>query len=165
MKKMLISSLVLSTALLMAGGDAVSNCTTVEGIPSDCAKNTVYEETDTNLMWQDELYTDAEDGAVKNSRSSGKGGNLRHAMNYCNTLFYAGHSDWRLPTSDELQHVHEKDGQVFFNFRDGDFWTSTPAENGKYYAVFPADAFRYKYDTRDSNYVRCVRCMAGDVKK
>lgn len=159
MKKMLASSLLLSTMFLMAGGDVVSKCTQVEGIPNDCAINTVYKEMDTNLMWQDEKYTDAEDGAVKNSRSSGKGGDFRHAVNYCNNLYYAGYSDWRLPTSDELQHVHEEVGQAFVNFRDGDFWTSTPAENGKYYAVYPADAFRYKFDTKDSNYVRCVRCM------
>jgi len=159
MKKILASSLLVSTVFLMAGGDVVSNCTPVEGVPSDCAINTVYEEQDTGLMWQDEAYTDAEDGAVRNDRVSAKGGNLRHAISYCNTLYYAGYSDWRLPTSDELQHVHEKEGQQFVNFRDNDFWTSTPATSGRYYVVFPADAYRYKRDTRESNYIRCVRCM------
>jgi hypothetical protein len=75
-----------------------------------------------------------------------------------------GYSDWRLPTSDELQHVHRKYGQVFSFFRGTDFWTSTPASKGRYYVVYPADAYVYEQQTARTNYIRCVRCLReGDT--
>lgn len=163
MKKVLISSALLSAALLMAGGklapeDIPELVPAVEAPADDCKKNTVYHDEKTGLMWQDEAYTDAEDGAFKNNYGAGKAGSFQHAKGYCDTLYYAGHSDWRLPTSDELMALHREPGQVFTNFRDSDFWTSTPAKTGKYYAVYPVDAYRYERKTTSSNYIRCVRC-------
>ncbi|MDM5272425.1 DUF1566 domain-containing protein [Sulfurovum sp. zt1-1] len=164
MRRIFISSALLSAALLMAGGkitpeDIPELVPAVEAPTSDCSKNTVYTDTETHLMWQDEAYTDAEDGAFKNNGIIGKAGNFQHAAGYCDGLFYAGHSDWRLPTSDELMELHRKPGQVFTNFRGEDFWTSTPAEMGKYYVVYPADAYRYEKKANESNYIRCVRCI------
>ena len=83
----------------------------------------------------------------------------KHAEAYCRTLDYAGYSDWRLPTSDELQRVHRISGQVFTYFRDTDFWTSTPASVGRHYVVYPADAYIYEQKSRRTNYIRCVRCL------
>lgn len=159
MKKVLISSAFLSVALLMAGGNFIPAVSPVAEIPADCSKNTVYKDKATGLMWQDESYTDAEDGAYKNNKASGKAGTIRHAMSYCSTLNYAGYSDWRLPTSDELMSLHREPGQAFINTRGSDFWTSTPAKAGKYYVVFVADAYRYERKGTESNYIRCVRCM------
>ena len=167
MRKVLISSALLSAVLLMAGGklaptDIPELVPAVEAPADDCSKNTVYTDEVTGLMWQDEAYTDAEDGAFKNNGTAGKAGNFQHAKNYCDSLYYAGHSDWRLPTSDELMELHRKPGQVFTNFRGSDFWTSTPALTGKYFVVYPADAYRYERTATDSNYVRCVRCTKKD---
>ena len=157
MKKSVLSLwMVLSTAFLIAGGD-LSPIESVE--PANvCHKDLTYLEEDVNLMWQDQKYTDAEDGAVARTRNSGKGGSWKHGMNYCRSLYYAGYSDWRLPTSDELQHVHRIEGQVFTHFRGKDFWTSTPTTEGKYYVVYPADAYIYKRSRSQTNFIRCVRC-------
>ncbi len=159
MKKSVLSLwMVLSTAFVFAGG----NITPIAAVETEnvCHKDLTYLEKDGNLMWQDQKYTDAEDGAYASERSVGKAGKWNHAANYCRRLNYAGYSDWRLPTSDELTHIHRltHDGQAFKYFRDKDFWTSTPTTEGKYYVVFPPDAYIYKRSKRESNFIRCVRC-------
>ncbi len=156
----------MSVTLLMAGGNFSPNLSAVAEIPAQsCKTDKVYIEEDVNLMWQDQAYTDAEDGAYKREHSSGKAGKWKHAENYCRRLNYSGYADWKLPTSDELQHVHRIPGQVFVYFRGRDFWTSTPASRGKYYVVYPADAYRYEHKTKRSNYIRCVRCLnQGDTE-
>ena len=155
MKKTVLTLwLFLSSALLMAGG----NIAAIEDVPNACYADKTYLQEDANLMWQDQKYTDAEDGAYANDRSTRKAGKWNHASKYCRRLNYAGYSDWRLPTSDELQHVHRIEGQVFNYFRDKDFWTSTPTTENKYYVVYPADAYIYKRVKRQSNFIRCVRC-------
>jgi len=163
MKKMVLGiGLVCAATLVMAGGGVAPAASNVAELTSPCASETVYVDRDTHLMWQDAKYTDAEDGAREKGRSNGKAGNWRHAVNYCRTLNYAGYTDWRLPTADELFAVHHEAGQHFINFRDKDFWTSTPTTEGKYYVIYPADAYRYKRSPRESNYIRCVRCNAAD---
>jgi hypothetical protein len=149
------------TALLMAGGNVAPTLPEVTGIDEarPCKVNTVYEERDAGLMWQDQKYTNAEDGAYKRNHSVGKAGTWEHAMRYCRNLNYGGYTDWRLPTSDELMNLHRKPGQEFINYRDGDFWSSTPTTDVRYYVVFPADAYPYKRYKRESNYIRCVRCL------
>ncbi|MEA2047628.1 MAG: DUF1566 domain-containing protein [Campylobacterota bacterium] len=167
MKKLLILvSIIALSALASAGGNVSTKLSKVVEIPSKpCKSDKVYIEEDVALMWQDQSYTDAEDGASKQNRSIGKSGVWRHAEAYCRTLEYSGFSDWRLPTSDELQHVHRKRGQVFTYFRGTDFWTSTPAEKGRYYVVYPADAYIYAQKGKRTNYVRCVRCLRdGDTQ-
>ena len=162
MKKIVLAlGLIVCTSLLMGGGDFRAEGSAVVDIPARaCTENKIYLERDVQLMWQDQVYTDAEDGAVRRHQSIEKAGSHRHAMNYCQRLNYAGYSDWRLPTSDELTHVHSKEGQVFTYYTDNDFWSSTPTVEGKYYVVFPADAIRYARSPRQSNYIRCVRCAA-----
>jgi hypothetical protein len=154
---------MMSTTLLIAGGNVSPNLSKVANIPAKvCKEDRVYIERDVNLMWQDQHFTEAENGAFKRHKSIGKAGNHRHATRYCESLNYGGFSDWRLPTSDELTHVHEKEGEVFTYFRDNDFWSSTPTVEGKYYVVFPADAIRYPRSPKQSNFVRCVRCMTEE---
>ncbi len=167
MKKLALSTwIVMSATLLMAGGNFVPALSSVEDIPSQaCKTDKVYIEESAELMWQDQGYTDAEDGAYKREGSASKAGKWKHAEKYCRTLDYVGYADWRLPTSDELQQVHRIPGQVFVYFRGRDFWTSTPASIGKYYVVYPADAYRYEHKVRRSNYIRCVRCLQdGDTE-
>jgi len=155
--------LFLGTSLLIAGGDVTTSLSPVSEIPAQsCKENKIYVEKDAQLMWQDQAYTEAENGAFKRHQSIGKAGTYGHATSYCSRLNYAGFSDWRLPTSDELTHLHSHKGQVFTYFRDNDFWTSTPTVGAKYYVIFPADALRYARNPRQSNFVRCVRCIAND---
>ena len=159
-KSIIVAWILMSATLLMAGGNVTPKLSAVADIPAkSCKADKVYIEKDVNLMWQDQAYSDAEDGVYKQERSMGKAGKWKHAENYCRRLDYAGYVDWRLPTSDELMHVHRKPGQVFTYFRGRDFWTSTPASKGKYYVVYPADAYQYEHKVRRSNYIRCVRCF------
>jgi len=162
-KAVLMLGLVLSTSLLMAGGNITPALPKVADIPDSCYADKTYLEEAAGLMWQDQKYTDAEDGAYANEHSLGKAGKWDHASNYCQRLNYAGYSDWRLPTSDELTHVHRLDGQVFKYFRDKDFWTSTPTTEGKYYVIYPADAYQYKRSKKQSNFIRCVRCIGETI--
>jgi len=153
----------LSTTLLVAGGNNNSYLPAIVDISSKtCHTDKVYIEKETQLMWQDQAYVDAEDGAYANGRSVSKVGNWNHATNYCRRLNYRGYSDWKLPTADELMHVHRQEGNVFTYFRGNDFWSSTPTSENRYYVVFPADAYQYKRKKREANYIRCVRCISTE---
>lgn len=153
----------LTTAILMAGGNVSPKLSDVVEIPAQaCKDNQVYIEKDARLMWQDQAYTEDESAAFKRQHSMGKAGTHSHAVNYCQRLNYAGYIDWRLPTSDELKEVHAHKGQVFTYFRDNDFWSSTPTTENRFYAIFPADTMRYARSKGQSNFIRCVRCIAND---
>ncbi len=159
MKKAAISlGIALSTLLLTAGGNLAPALPAVAPVKAPCTAGKIYLDKKTGLMWQDAPYTDAEDGAFAKNRSFGKAGSMPYAVRYCQNLNYAGYNDWRLPTADELMAVHHYFGENFTYSRDRDFWTSTPAVDGRYYVVYPADAYRYKRNGRESNYIRCVRC-------
>jgi len=162
MKKSIITLFaLLTTSLLIAGGNISPTLCKVAKIQGKtCNPNKIYLEKDVNLMWEDQVYTEVEAGAYTRHHSVNKVGTHRHAISYCQRLNYAGYTDWRLPTGDELIHVHGKWGQAFTYYSERDFWSSTPTEMGKYYAVYPADAHGYKRNPRQSNYIRCVRCMA-----
>ncbi len=158
------ASLLALSLLLVAGGKNTQSSkeTAVISIPAPhckCKPKKVYRQPGTCLMWQDAPYTDAEEGAYRRNYSVGKAGNWMYAVNYCRALHYMGYSDWRLPTADELMAVHEMLGNAFSYSRDGDFWTSTPADGKRYYVVYPADAYRYKRNKNESNFIRCVRCV------
>lgn len=161
MKKLLISACVaMFTTLLMAGGDASTTLSPVAKISNtSCKTNKVFVQADAGLMWQDQAYTDAEDGAYKREHSVAKAGKHRHAMNYCRALNYGGYNDWRLPTSGELTNVHAPQDNPFAYYRGSDFWSSTPTTENRYYVVYTADAMQYARKPSASNYIRCVRCL------
>ena len=163
MKKVLLAACVsMLTTLLMAGGNKGATLAPVADIASKpCKENKVYIQSDAGLMWQDQAYTDAEDGAYSREHSVSKVGKHRHAMNYCRSLNYGGYSDWRLPTAEELSGVHHAPENPFVYHRGSDFWTSTPTTQNRYYVIYAADAMQYKRKPSESNYIRCVRCL-GD---
>ncbi|WP_309496834.1 DUF1566 domain-containing protein [Sulfurovum sp.] len=159
-KLFILMATLLSTVVVMAGGNASTNLAPVAGIEKSlCDTDTVYVDKIANLMWQDARYTDGEDGAYKRERSVGKVGSYAHAMNYCARLNYDGFSDWRMPTSNELMAVHRQQGKAFVNHRGTPFWSSTATVENKYEVVFPADAYPYMRKPNSSNYIRCVRCL------
>ena len=148
---------LLASVSLIAGGDVAPS--TVVPIPStSCKDKRIYIENDAKLIWQDQFYSTQEEGAYKRERSFGKAGTLAHAYRYCSTLTYANYSDWRVPSADELTHIHNKDNHPFVYNADSDFWTSTPTTENRYLVVFPADAQSYARSVKQSNYIRCVRC-------
>jgi hypothetical protein len=159
-KLFILMATLLSTVVVMAGGNASPTLAPVAGIEKSlCDTDGVYVDKIANLMWQDARYTDGEDGAFKNNRSVGKAGSHAYAVNYCSRLNYSGHSDWRLPTSDELIALHKQEGQQFVNFKGGTYWSSTPTTKNRYEVVLPADAYPYMRKPNNSNYIRCVRCL------
>jgi len=158
MKKTVLGIITVAATFVFAGGNLSPVASAVAATGETCHVQRVYVDRDTDLMWQDAPYNDAEDGAYAKGYSVGKAGKWTYAKNYCLRLDYAGYTDWRLPTADELMAVHRKRGEAFHYFRDKDFWTSTPTTEGRYYVVYPADAYKYKRSKRQSNYIRCVRC-------
>jgi len=165
MKNLFVAIILLST-ILMAGGKICNTSSAVEPIHTvQCKDKRVYIEEDVKLMWQDQHYTTLEVGAYKNEQSLNKAGNLKHAVNYCNALIYGGFADWRLPTADELIHIHDKLDRAFTNLADGDYWSATPTTQKQYLVVFGADAMSLHRSPSQSNYVRCVRCVKVDYDK
>ena len=162
MKKVSLMILISSIAstMLMAGGDVAPKGSKSSPIVEGCNDNTVYVQETAKLMWQDAKYTNFEDGAYKNNKTSGKTGTAGYANSYCRGLDYNGYSDWRLPTSDELMSLYSITENNILKYAGQDnFWSSTPATTGKSYVVFKSDGYRYERTTAESAYIRCVRCL------
>ena len=107
----------------------------------------------TGLMWQQ-----TEEGAMT----------WESALNYCEGLSLAGHSDWRLPNIKELESLVDYsrdnpaiDKTVFPNARAASYWSATTVTDSStsawsvmfYYGTVIS---HYKKDSA-SAYVRCVR--------
>lgn len=154
-----VITLTVGAIWLIAGGTiSTSEPYYEEPLTEECNKDTIYIEKDAGLMWQDATYGDKEDGAYKQEYNNRRSGDWAYASRYCQDLGYAGYYDWRLPTSDELMNLSRKE-RVLQDNRGADFWTSTKAQNGLYYVVYTVDAYRFKRDPKQSNYIRCVRCL------
>lgn len=112
----------------------------------------------TGLMW------------VKDGEGAGcNGGNVINwngAIDFCNSLNFAGHADWRLPNINELQSivnygtVSPSSYPTYFPGTKSDFyWSSTTYADGSAYVWFVY--FDYGYvdylSKTDVNYVRPVR--------
>jgi len=155
---------ILFSFLANAGGDIAPSYEPYVGIDDcsgGCKNEGVYVDKEAGLMWQDAVYDDRSDGAYKKDVSACKAGSLSHAANYCESSNMGGYNDWRLPTSDEMMTVSVKK-DVFQDNRGADFWTSTPAVKSKYYVVYSVDGYRYARDPKQSNYIRCVRCLTQE---
>ena len=163
MKKLsLMIAISAMSTMLMAGGNIAPVSKEAKIAPIACDNDKVYVQVQESqdLVWQDMKYTDQEVGAYKKNKTAGKAGNAFYAKKYCRTLDYAGSSDWRLPTSEELMSVYNPIEQVTFENKISDnYWSSTPEAQGKSYAVFAADGYRYAKKTGKTYYIRCVRCV------
>ena len=105
-----------------------------------------------NLMWQD-------DESAKSVEKNWQG-----AIDYCQNLNLAGHSDWRLPSFDELRTIVDKNNSPtikseFKNTASYFYWSSTPDADFSYYAwvIYFYDGGEGS-DRKNRNVnVRCVR--------
>lgn len=55
-------------------------------------------------------WTDPATGLIWPAKDNGKDVTWRQAIKYCHNLHWAGFSDWRLPTIDELQGIYDGSG-------------------------------------------------------
>jgi hypothetical protein len=57
-------------------------------------------------------WTDPATGLMWTGKDSGKAVSWQTAKKYCRDWRLAGHSDWRLPTTDELQAIYDKNAEA-----------------------------------------------------
>ena len=57
-------------------------------------------------------WTDPATGLMWAGKDNGKAVNWQRAKKYCRDLRLAGYSDWRLPTTDELQEIYDKSAEA-----------------------------------------------------
>jgi hypothetical protein len=97
------------------------------------------------------------------SAESANSMNFGNAVRYCNALNENGHTDWYIPTLDELIHVISKGGVNVSNNNSANIiWTSTPAiingYNGNYFIYYRFSNGQQDYYYFNNNgFVRCVR--------
>jgi hypothetical protein len=117
-------------------------------------------DTCTGLMWQKETADVSGNGSV------GDEDNLpwQNALQYCETLDFVGHSDWRLPNVGELQSIVDygrsyPSSDPIFGAESGWYWSSST------YVVYPSlawyiyfgDGGVYGGGKGNGYYVRAVR--------
>jgi hypothetical protein len=116
----------------------------------DDAKEVVIDKAG-KLMWQD-------DNAA---RSTDK--NYVDAIAHCESLDFAGYTDWYLPGVNELKSIVKAENypkcidKAFFNVRPDYYWSST--EHSPQYAWIVLFIYEdvVHYHKTDTSYVRCVR--------
>jgi len=129
----------------------------------------------TGLMWQkctngqtglncDETGVTPDFGATATVFDDGNG--VSPAINYCESLSLATHTDWHLPTVNELQTLADYgrvnpaiDTTYFPNTQSDSYWSSTAYEDGANYVwiVYFYGGYVGNDGMDDNNFVRCVR--------
>ncbi|MGK5094818.1 DUF1566 domain-containing protein [Deltaproteobacteria bacterium TL4] len=105
----------------------------------------------TGLMWQQ-----VDDGTVRN---------WEQALQYCESLELAEHTDWKLPNIKELLSLVDYTRSnpsihpLFPNTQSSGYWSSTVNASSSSYAwyVYFYNGFVYYYYRSNTYYVRCVR--------
>ena len=97
------------------------------------------------------------------SAESANSMNFGNAVRHCNALNEGGHTDWYIPTLDELIHVISKGGvNVPSNNSSNYIWTSNPGmvngTNSARYLIYRfSDGYLDYYTFSNNGFVRCVR--------
>jgi len=124
----------------------------------------------TGLMWQKDTAD------ANNDQSSDVNDNIRwcQALDYCESLSFAGHSDWRLPSLRELETTIDYGRypamDPVFGVLDEEYWTSTFDDARYAWTIAPFTGYNLNTsDINDKLYARAVRsgyrCISknGDV--
>jgi hypothetical protein len=123
----------------------------------------------------DGTVTDKKTGLMWQKSDDGQKRNWHEATEYAKSMLLAGHSDWRLPSKDELISLSsnirpntEIRKTYFPGIKSSDYWTSTTYENNEgdaYYVTCDGGnpysgkvSSSYSYKT-GSFYVCCVRAL------
>ena len=120
--------------------------------------NKVVTDSATGLVWQ-------KDYVLK--------GEWKQALNYCESLVYAGYSDWRLPNKNELLSLinyRQEHPDSDFSWVDGDatpqyFFSSTSPRAMTVSVISSTDGKTTDIDKVETNYYRNrnVRCVRSDI--
>ena len=131
----------------------LGKCTSQSFTVQTISNQKVVVNNNTGLMWQQTIPTDTYEWAL--------------AFSYCNFLSYAGYSDWRLPTPQELLTIVDNskynpaiDITYFPNTPSSYFWSSSSCVNyqdNAWYVNFDSGSVLSYSKTSSSRYVRCVR--------
>jgi hypothetical protein len=118
-------------------------------------------DTCTGLMWQKETADKDGNGTIDSADTM----QWQNALQYCESLEFAGHSDWRLPNVRELQSIvdygrMEPSSDPIFGEESGWYWSSSThvhLPNGAWYVYF---FYGHVYDD-DKTYMCYVRAVRG----
>ena len=113
----------------------------------------------------DDIMTDTTSGLVWQDIHGGGSNTWLQALEYCASLDYAGFSDWRLPSLNELLSIINDDktspASDFTNVAKMPYWTSTSSmtdPSQALYINFSTGRIGASYKTNPgSRYVKCVR--------
>ena len=83
---------------------------------------------------------------------------LESAKTACDTLVLNGFSDWRLPSTEELNSLYENKDKIG-GFYDLDYWSSTEYSNYETWGQYFGDGRRAGYGYRNSCHFRAVRAF------
>jgi hypothetical protein len=86
--------------------------------------------------------------------------NWEAAMSYASSLSLGGHSDWWLPSRDELANLYHSPCKSMVDVELSNYWSSTPLDgtlNVAWRAGFNHNYVSYASDKSLSYYVRAVR--------
>ena len=141
MKRIILFAAFMLAFFAFAPLFASFNSTTVGG-------DVIVTDTETGLIWQ-KTYV------------SGK--TWQQALSYCESLTYAGYSDWRLPNKNELASLVNygkyNPASDFPDMPSNYFWSSSTDAASTYYAWRVDFDYGGVFDNRKATscYVRCVR--------
>jgi len=150
--------MIVSCATVMAfGGGFISNMSfSYGGDSGKMDKNFVRDN-------EKEVVKDLKSGMIYYDAAPSSKMDYNKAVAYCSDLSYLDHTDWKLPTKEELKAILElgrRDLNVkraFKNIQEGIYWSSTKDRRSEaWYVDF--DLGRYSTADYDRNYyVLCVR--------
>jgi len=126
----------------------------------------------TTINPDDAIIIDSETGLIW-QKYHGKNISFNNADLYCSVLYYAGFSDWRLPTKDELAALIKSKSFFPYEFT-GTFWSSSYVDkSGRYIADFHVNDVRIEHVDVNNSFAKensfhdviCVREPISDSDK
>jgi hypothetical protein len=155
-----------------------TTCYDSVGTEIDCAGTGQDGEIQAGVAWPDPRFTNNGDGTVtdnftrlmwtQNAQQISGTRDWSQALNECNGLSFANHTDWRLPNVRELQSLADYEnsdpalptGHYFLNARGRIFWSSTTHDDRPTFAWYG-----HMYDggayAGDKTYLYSVWCVRG----
>jgi Leucine-rich repeat (LRR) protein len=114
----------------------------------DFSRDEIVKDSVHNLFWIDEV----------NSSSV----TLEGGYNFCKNLSFAGYSDWRLPTVEELVSILDLTREdspsinpIFQNRESGKYWSNSTSPNGVW--LLDLNSGKVEENSTNSNFTTCVR--------